>query len=115
MECKNEHFRRILLFYFHKGKNAAQAAKKLHDVYGEKALKDKQCRNWFDKFRSRDFSIKIHSSLSLVMKNGLFTITWFENNHGPSVMNHHKQHQKLNCNKERLCCLFGGIGKMWYF
>lgn len=58
MECKNEHFRHILLFYFRKGKNAAQAAKKLRDVYGEEALKERQCRNWFDKFRSGDFSLK---------------------------------------------------------
>ena len=41
-----------------KGKNAAQATKKLHDVYGEEALKDRQCRNWFVKFRSGDFSLK---------------------------------------------------------
>ena len=58
MECKNEHFRHILLFYFLKGKNPAQAAKKLLDVYSEDALKDRQCRNWFDKFRSGDFSLK---------------------------------------------------------
>ena len=58
MECKTEHFRHILLFYFRKKKNAAQAAKKLRDVYGEEALKDRQCRNWFDKFRSGDFSLK---------------------------------------------------------
>ena len=58
MECKNEHFRHILLFYFLKGKNAAQAAKKSHYVYGEEALKDRQCQNWFDKFRSGDFSLK---------------------------------------------------------
>ena len=58
MDCKNEHFRHILLFHFRKGKNAAQTTKKLRDVYGEGALKDRQCRNWFDKFRSRDFSIK---------------------------------------------------------
>ena len=54
MECKNEHFRHILLFYFRKRKNAAQ----LRNVYGEEALKDRQCRNWFDKFRSGDFSLK---------------------------------------------------------
>ena len=58
MECKNEHFRHIFLFYFRKGKNAAQAAKKLHDADGEEALKDRQCRNWFDKYRSGDFSLK---------------------------------------------------------
>ena len=37
MECKNEHFRYILFFYFREGKNAAQAAKKLRDVYREEA------------------------------------------------------------------------------
>ena len=58
MECKNEHFRHILLFYFRKGKNAAQAAKKLCDVYREETLKDRQCQKWFHKFRSRDFSLK---------------------------------------------------------
>ena len=58
MECKNEHFRHILLYYFRKGKNAVQAAKKLRDVYGDEALKERQCRNWFEKFRSGDFSLK---------------------------------------------------------
>ena len=58
MECKNEHFHHILLLYFRNGKDAAQATKKLRDVYGEETLKDRQCRNWFDKFRSGDFSLK---------------------------------------------------------
>ena len=47
-----------MLFYFCKRKNAAQTAKKLRDVYGEEALKYRQCRNWFDKLRSGDFSLK---------------------------------------------------------
>ena len=58
MECKNKHFRHIFLFYFRKRKNAAQAAKKLRDVYGEEALKVRLCRNWFDKSRSGDFLLK---------------------------------------------------------
>ena len=58
MDCKNEHYRHILLFCFRKGKNAAQAAKNIRDVYDEEALKDRQCRNWFDEFRSGDFSFK---------------------------------------------------------
>ena len=41
MKCKNEHFHHILLFYFRKGKNAAQAAKKSREAYGEEALKDR--------------------------------------------------------------------------
>ena len=40
MECKNKHFRHILLLCFRKRKNAAQAAKKWRVVYGEEALKD---------------------------------------------------------------------------
>ena len=60
-------------------------------------------------------SILFLNELSLVMKNGLFRITSFENDHGPSVMNHHKQHRKMKCMKKRLCCLFGGIGKVLYF
>ena len=58
MEYNNEHFRHILLFYFRKRKNATQTAEKLRDMYNEEALKDRQCRNWFDKFRSGDFSLK---------------------------------------------------------
>ena len=55
-------------------------------------------------------SILFWNKLSLVTKNGLFTITLFENDHGPSVMNHYKQHRKRNSIKKRLCCLFSGIG-----
>ena len=58
MECKNEHFRHILLFYFCNEKNAAQAAIKFRDVYGEEASKDRQCRNCFDKFRFGDLLLK---------------------------------------------------------
>ena len=58
MENQKEHYRHILLFYFRKGKNASQAHKKLGAVYGDEALKERQCQNWFDKFRSDDFSLK---------------------------------------------------------
>lgn len=58
MENQNEHFRHILLYYFRKGKNATQAHRKLCAVYGNDALKERQCRNWFAKFRSGDFSLQ---------------------------------------------------------
>ena len=48
----------ILYYYFRKGKNAEQVAKKLRNVYSDKALKERQCQNWFRKFRSGDFSLK---------------------------------------------------------
>ncbi|EFN85364.1 Histone-lysine N-methyltransferase SETMAR, partial [Harpegnathos saltator] len=41
-----------------KGKNASQAYKKLCAVYGNEALKERQCQNWFARFRSGDFSLK---------------------------------------------------------
>ena len=41
-------------FIFAKGKTR----KKLRAVYGDEALKERQCQNWFDKFRSGDFSLE---------------------------------------------------------
>ena len=58
MEPTKEHFRHILYYHFRKGKNAEQVAKKLRSEYGDKALKERQCQNWFRKFRSGDFSLK---------------------------------------------------------
>ncbi|EZA52415.1 Histone-lysine N-methyltransferase SETMAR, partial [Ooceraea biroi] len=58
IENQKEHFRHILFYYFRKGKNAVQARKKLSDVYGEDALKLRQCQNSFTKFRSADFNAK---------------------------------------------------------
>ena len=58
MEIPDGHFRHILLYYLRKGKNAVQARKKLYDVYGEKWLTERQCQNWFARFRSWDFDLK---------------------------------------------------------
>lgn len=58
MEELDLHFRHILLYYFRKGKNASQAQKKLCAVYGNEALKERQCQYWFARFRSGDFSLK---------------------------------------------------------
>ncbi|GFX81004.1 histone-lysine N-methyltransferase SETMAR [Trichonephila clavipes] len=58
MESDKQHFRHILLFYYRKVKNAAQARKKLTDVYGEGALTVRQCQNWFAKFRSGNFDVE---------------------------------------------------------
>ncbi|EFN80916.1 Histone-lysine N-methyltransferase SETMAR, partial [Harpegnathos saltator] len=58
MECKNDHFRHILLFYFRKGKKAAEAHKEICEVYGVGCITECTCQNWFKKFRSGDFSFK---------------------------------------------------------
>jgi len=43
-----------MLFYFRKGKNATQTRKKKSAVYGEGAVSERVCRNWFAKFRAGD-------------------------------------------------------------
>lgn len=58
MECRNEHFRHILLFYFRKGKKAAEAHKDICEIYGSDCITERTCQNWFKKFRSGDFSLK---------------------------------------------------------
>ena len=58
MENSDGHFHHILLYNFRKGKNAVQVRKKLYDVYGEKSLTERQCQNWFARFRSRDFDLQ---------------------------------------------------------
>ena len=35
-----------------------QARKKLYGVYSEKSLIERQCQNWFARFRFRDFDLK---------------------------------------------------------
>jgi len=58
MEYKNEHFRHILLFYFRKGKRAAETHREICEIYGTDCITKRTCQNWFRKFRSGDFSLK---------------------------------------------------------
>ena len=58
MEIPDGHFPYISLDYFRKGKNAVQAQKKLYDVYGERSLTERQCQNWFARFRFGNFDLK---------------------------------------------------------
>ncbi|GIY60255.1 histone-lysine N-methyltransferase SETMAR [Caerostris darwini] len=57
MEEKDAHFRYIISYYFRKCKDLLHAHKKCA-VYGNEALKEKQCQNWLVKFHSGDFSLK---------------------------------------------------------
>ena len=47
-----------MLYYFKKGKkNTTEMQKKTCAVYGEGAVTDGTCQNWFAKFCARDFSL----------------------------------------------------------
>ncbi|XP_018343849.1 PREDICTED: histone-lysine N-methyltransferase SETMAR-like [Trachymyrmex septentrionalis] len=52
------HFRHILLYYFKKGKRAAEAHRKICSVYGDDALTKRAAQKWFAKFRSGDTSLE---------------------------------------------------------
>ena len=58
MEIPEGHFRHILLLYFQKGKNAAQAHRKLCGVYGDECLSERLCQNLSARFRSGNFDFK---------------------------------------------------------
>ena len=47
-----QHFRRIMLYYFKKGKNTTEMQQKICAVYGEGAVTDRTCQKWFAKFLS---------------------------------------------------------------
>jgi len=55
MSENQEHFRHILLFYYKKGKNVTQFAKKICSVYREDATTSS---NWFHRFRDKNFDVK---------------------------------------------------------
>lgn len=52
-----EHFRHVLLFFFRKGKNAAQTTKKICDVYGEDSVDISTTRKWFRNFKQKNFDL----------------------------------------------------------
>lgn len=54
---KKEHLREVLLHHFLAKKNAAETHKILLEVYGENALSETQCREWFRRFKSGDFDL----------------------------------------------------------
>ncbi|XP_014274545.1 histone-lysine N-methyltransferase SETMAR-like [Halyomorpha halys] len=57
MDRNTLHYRHILLYYFKKGKRAAEAHKKICRVYGDSALTERTYQNWFAKFRAENFDI----------------------------------------------------------
>ena len=46
-----------MLYYFKKGKNATKMQKKVCAVYGQGAVTDRMCQQWFAKFCAGDFSL----------------------------------------------------------
>ena len=53
----NRHLREVLIFFFHSKKTAAKAHRHLQKFYGDAALSEITCRDWFRRFKGGDFDI----------------------------------------------------------
>jgi histone-lysine N-methyltransferase SETMAR len=54
----NQHLREALLFCFNLKKSAAESYRLLAEAYGEQALSETTCRDWFRRFKNNDFDLK---------------------------------------------------------
>ena len=57
-EPNKRHLRELLIYFFNLKKSAAEAHRLLVRTYGEAALTERSCREWFQKFKNGDFNIE---------------------------------------------------------
>ena len=53
----NRYLREVLIFFFHSKKTSAVAHPELQKVYGNAALSEATCRDWFRRFKDGDFEV----------------------------------------------------------
>ena len=51
------HLREVLIFCFNMKKSAAEAHRMLSNTYGEAAISERTCREWFQRFKNGDFDV----------------------------------------------------------
>jgi len=57
-EPTKRHLRKVLLYFFSIKKSAVELHRLLVEIYGEAALSEITCRDWFRRFKSGDFDVK---------------------------------------------------------
>ena len=57
-EPSKRHLREILVYFFNLKKSAAEAHQLPVEAYGEGALSERTCREWFQKFINGDFDVE---------------------------------------------------------
>lgn len=53
-----QHLREVLIFCFHRNKTAAETHRELVETYGEHAISEPTCREWFRRFKSGNFDVE---------------------------------------------------------
>ncbi|GFS95201.1 mariner Mos1 transposase [Trichonephila clavipes] len=57
-EPNSRHLREVLIFCFNMKKSAAEAHRMLSNTYGDAAIIERTCREWFQRFKNGDFDVK---------------------------------------------------------
>ncbi|KAM0733621.1 Mariner Mos1 transposase [Formica fusca] len=56
-EPNSRHLREVLIFCFNMKKSAAEAHRMHSNTYGEAAISERRCREWFQRFKNGDFHV----------------------------------------------------------
>ncbi|GFT49523.1 mariner Mos1 transposase [Trichonephila clavipes] len=57
-EPNSRHLREVLIFCFNMTKSAAEAHRMLSNTYGEATIRERTCREWFQRFKNGDFEVE---------------------------------------------------------
>ena len=57
-EPNKRHLRELFIYFFNLKKSAAEAHRLLVEAYGEAALSERSCREWFKKFKNGEINIE---------------------------------------------------------
>ena len=66
-EPDSRHLREVLIFCFNMKKSVAEAPRMLSNIYGEAAISERTCREWFQRFKNGDFDVEDRHSGSKVV------------------------------------------------
>ena len=53
----SRNLRKVLIFFFHSKKTVAEAHRELQKIYGDAALSETTCRDWFRHLKDGDFDV----------------------------------------------------------
>jgi len=57
-EPNKRHLQELLIYFFNLKKSAVEAHRLLVEAYGDAALSERSCREWFQKFKNSEFDVE---------------------------------------------------------